>query len=153
MESQAQQPYAPPASDVELDEPQEMILAGRGRRFGTLMVDYVGFMVIGALFGVVMGILYGAEADAMLAKIPDLAMGIIMLLVYYVFFEGIWGRTPGKLVFGTVVVNEDGRKPSLGQILGRTLARCIPFEPLTFFGERGLHDRMSSTRVVRVRGR
>jgi uncharacterized RDD family membrane protein YckC len=63
----------------------------------------------------------------------------------------LWARTPGKWVFGTVVVNESGGKPSFGRVLKRTFSRFIPFEPFSFFGERGWHDSLSDTLVVRKR--
>lgn len=75
------------------------------------------------------------------------------MLFYYVFFESLTGRTPGKLLTGTRVVDEQGQKPSFGQILGRSLARMLPFEPLSFFGaeNRGWHDSLSKTYVVKSR--
>ena len=70
---------------------------------------------------------------------------------YYCFFEGIWGRTPGKFLIGTKVVDEEGDPPSFGQIVGRSACRLIPFEPFSFFGARGWHDSISHTYVVRTR--
>lgn len=79
-------------------------------------------------------------------------IGIATLVAYYVLFEAIFGRTPGKLITGTRVVTLDGAKPGFGQIIGRSFARLVPFEPFSFLGSRGgWHDRWSGTRVVRVR--
>src|SRR5262249_16412337 len=79
--------------------------------------------------------------------------GSVVVFSYYTFFEGIWARTPGKFIFGTVVVNEVGGKPSIGQVLGRTASRFIPFEALSCFGERGWHDSLPKTPVVMARAR
>jgi hypothetical protein len=49
-------------------------------------------------------------------------------------------------------VTLDGSKPGLRTILLRTLCRFIPFEPFSFFGERGWHDGLSDTLVVSTRG-
>lgn len=51
-----------------------------------------------------------------------------------------------------MVVREDGGKPSLGQVLGRTACRLIPFEAFSFLGSSGvgMHDSIPDTRVVRV---
>ncbi|MEP7184358.1 MAG: RDD family protein [Rhodanobacter sp.] len=73
------------------------------------------------------------------------------MLAYYFFFEGIWARTPGKLVLGTRVVSQHGDKPAFGQVVGRTLCRFIPFDALSFFGEEGWHDSIPKTQVVLVR--
>jgi uncharacterized RDD family membrane protein YckC len=84
-------------------------------------------------------------------KVPNFMLGLTLMLAYYCFFEGIWARTPGKLVFGTMVVSEQGDKPVFGQVVGRTLCRFIPFEGLSFFGEAGWHDSIPKTQVVLVR--
>ncbi|PWU03169.1 MAG: RDD family protein [Bacteroidetes bacterium] len=76
---------------------------------------------------------------------------IIILCVYYFLCEWATGRTIGKIITGTKVVDASGEKPGLGTIVVRTLCRCVPFEPLSFFaGVRGWHDRWSDTYVVKV---
>ena len=79
-------------------------------------------------------------------------LAIALFLAYYIVFEGLWARTPAKFILGTVVIMEDGSKPPFGKIVVRTLCRFIPFEPFSFFGERGWHDSISDTRVVSTRG-
>jgi uncharacterized RDD family membrane protein YckC len=80
-------------------------------------------------------------------------LGATILLIYYIPQEALFGRTLGKLVTGTMVVNEEGGKPSLGQVVGRTFSRFIPFEAFSFFvsSARGWHDSIPRTYVVRVR--
>jgi len=151
-------PYRPPAANVQpaAEEPTgsdtPLEVAGRGRRFLTWVVDYIGFMVACVILGVVMGLM-GAAGALKAANEGAWAylFGFVLLSSYYLFFEGLWGRTPGKLLLGTKVVTLTGGTPTFGAIAGRTLARFVPFEGLTFFGERGFHDRVSSTKVVRVR--
>jgi uncharacterized RDD family membrane protein YckC len=145
-------PYSPPRSDVTVPEARrEIVPASKGRRFGTLLVDYVMFMVLSACVGAAVALLFGqAGVDAM-QSIPDIVFGVLILSAYYIFFEGIWARTPGKFLLGTVVVAESGTKPGIKQVVGRTLCRFIPFEALSFFGERGWHDSISKTHVVMAR--
>ena len=85
----------------------------------------------------------------------DYGIGIAAMLLYYIPMESIFGFTIGKLVTGTRVVTEDGGKPRWGQIVGRTFARFIPFEPfsLLFSSEerRGWHDSLPKLYVVRKR--
>lgn len=81
------------------------------------------------------------------------ALEIISILVFFIgydlFFEGIWQKTPAKWITKTKVVMNDGSKPNLLHILGRTLARHIPFEPFSFIaGPIGWHDSLSKTMVV-----
>lgn len=89
----------------------------------------------------------------MLERIPSVVLGFAILLFYYVILEAATGRTLGKLITGTKVVNEDGGAPSIGQIIGRTLCRCIPFEAFSFLSSdaRGWHDRIPKTYVVKAR--
>ena len=60
------------------------------------------------------------------------------------------GQSIGKMITGTIVVTEDGQKPSFGQILGRSFARIVPFEPFSFLGNdaSGWHDKWSETKVI-----
>jgi uncharacterized RDD family membrane protein YckC len=145
-------PYTPPLSNVVSEnQAQRLEPAGKGRRFGTVLVDYACFTACGAIVGIFIGLVFGEQGIAVLQRIPDILLGAIVILFYYAFFEGIWARTPGKWVFGTVVVNDSGSKPSFSQVLKRTFSRFIPFEPFSFFGERGWHDSLSDTLVVRKR--
>ncbi len=92
------------------------------------------------------------HADDQLASgCGSYVLAFVIMSAYYAFFETLWGRTPGELLLGSRAVTTTGGPPALPAVLGRTLARFVPFEGLTFFGERGFHDRVSNTRVVRVR--
>jgi len=154
MSQEASNPFRGPASNVEPpetpDTPKELELAGKGRRFGTLLVDYVGLTASLYLFLGAVAVVFGpAGLKTLRALLPPLALACLLAFVYYLYFEGIWNRTPGKWVFGTVVVSAKGGKPSLGQVAGRTLCRFIPFEALSFLGARGWHDSIPKTLVVR----
>jgi uncharacterized RDD family membrane protein YckC len=149
--TQDMNPYRPPQSAVlhAEDSGAQFEIAGKWRRFGTLAVDMIVRMLTWTLPTT---LLFAPPAD------PDIAwalsrMGISMawIVAYYLVFEGLWGRTPGKWVCGTRVVDEDGRKPAFGTVVKRTLCRFIPFEPFSFLGERGWHDSISKTRVIRAR--
>lgn len=77
-------------------------------------------------------------------------LSIITSFFYYVVTESIFGRTPGKIITGTMVAKADGSKPGLLNILGRTLCRFIPFERFSFlFGYSGWHDSISNTYVLK----
>jgi uncharacterized RDD family membrane protein YckC len=142
-------PYEPPGSEVA-GVPVAMELAGKGRRFATFVIDYLGFFLFAAGVGVAVGIAFGQAGMAALHRVPGTLLGMGIFFIYYLFFEGVFGRTPGKWLLGTVVVDESGRPPSFGQVLGRTACRFIPFEPLSFFGTLGWHDGIPKTRVIRT---
>lgn len=149
-------PYLPPVSNLADRSSGESSTgagepAGKGRRFATFVVDYVFFLVLSFMVGICTALLFGDRGIAFLQGIPDIVLGSSIFFVYYVFFEGIWARSPGKFICGTRVVNEAGGKPSVGQVLGRSACRFIPFEFLSCFGERPWHDSVPKTRVVLTR--
>lgn len=147
-------PYSPPKAEVIAEvHAAPMVIASKGRRFGTMLIDYVCFFALATVLGFVIGLVFGEKGLAVVESVPEQLFGGTMMLAYYVFFEGIWGRTPGKFVCGTMVVNETGFKPSIGQVLGRSLCRFIPFEPFSCLGERGWHDSIPKTWVVLSRPR
>ena len=139
-------PYAPPASMLTepLRDPAERA-ATRLRRFSDLLIDQLAMGVLSAISTAV-------RPDKSLNEL--VLESVVFPFLYYTVLEGVFGRTLGKLVTGTRVVALDGRRATLLQILGRTLARFIPFEPLSFFGRGapiGWHDSLSNTRVIQIR--
>jgi uncharacterized RDD family membrane protein YckC len=143
-------PYAAPKAPVaEYEVQQEIEPVSKGVRFGEFVVDYIGFFLFAVIVGVVIGAAFGEAGVAAIQAIPDMLLGVTFMFVYYTFFEGIWARSPGKLIFRTKVVTDDGGKPSFGKIALRTVCRFIPFEAFSFlFAERGWHDKLSGTTVV-----
>jgi uncharacterized RDD family membrane protein YckC len=74
---------------------------------------------------------------------------LISTIIYYLFFEVLFGATPAKFLTETRVLSRDGGKPGLHTVLLRTVTRYVPFEFFSYLG-RGdvLHDRWSGTMVV-----
>jgi uncharacterized RDD family membrane protein YckC len=141
-----------PAMANVLDQPTT-VLAGRGRRFGTFLIDYFCYIVLCLLVGVALGLVLGNWAVALFAGGAGYIFAFAVFFAFYGVFEGLWARTPGKFLLGTVVVNQAGGRPAFGQVMGRTAMRCVPFEPFSFFfGKLGWHDSVSKTRVVLVSG-
>lgn len=78
-------------------------------------------------------------------------LGYLITFIYYIVSESIWSKSPAKFITKTKVVNNRNKKPSFGQIIGRTAARFIPFEAFSFLSSkhpRGWHDKISGTKVV-----
>ena len=158
-------PYHMPAAKIAetiSDERLKIEPAGRWRRFFNWLIDYVCFTLLSmvALMPYVVWLyLRGGEAALDSLETPNLlrdyGIGIAAMLLYYIPMESIFGFTVGKLVTGTRVVTEDGGKPRWGQIIGRTFARFIPFEPFSLLfssdERRGWHDSLPKLYVVRKR--
>lgn len=74
-----------------------------------------------------------------------------LVTLYYLTTEGIFNTSIGKTIMGNMVVDNIAGRPYIGQRIGRTFARLIPFEALSFiFGARGWHDDLTDTYVVKI---
>ena len=157
-------PYRAPASVIDapaedVPSPDLLITAGKWRRFFTFLLDYAFRLMLIMLAAIPFAIFGGEEAlhrMENISRVEDLVLGVTALLAYYLFFESLWARTPGKWILGTRVVDESGRKPSFKQVLGRTFTRIVPFEALSLLfanddDARAWHDTWPRTRVVLTR--
>lgn len=150
-------PFAPPKAEVAdaVAPPTPIELASRTRRFVNMLIDTVGQFVLALVLMTIAFIVYPPLAtDGFMEQgglLGSYLLGGIIMLLYYVPSEALFGRTLGKLITGTRVVTQSGGTPSFMQILGRTAARLIPFEAITFLRSTrvGAHDSLSGTRLVR----
>ncbi|WP_343634359.1 RDD family protein [Fluviicola sp.] len=133
--------------------PPEVV--SQGVRFGYFMIDVVFFYIITFIIGVVIGIIVVATGnveelrpDSGLIKFLD-KMGYLIFFLYYAISEGLGGTTLGKLICGYTVIDEYANKVPFSKALLRTVCRYIPFEAFSCFAERGWHDTLSKTYVVK----
>jgi uncharacterized RDD family membrane protein YckC len=120
---------------------------------------------ISLVLGVVMGMASAAAGDdpsqSLMIVIPiqilNIAISILIPLLYSVIFIVKKGATPGKMAVGIKVINADGNeKISVGKAFGRYFAKIlswiifgIGFIMIAFDDQkRGLHDRICKTLVV-----
>ncbi len=76
---------------------------------------------------------------------------MLVLFVYYLFFEGIFARTPGKWFTISKVINSNGGKPSFFQAIIRSLVRLTVIDCFFIpFLNKPLHDYLSRTDVAEV---
>jgi uncharacterized RDD family membrane protein YckC len=142
-------PYRAPLSDVARVTPPDARIAGRWRRWFTLLIDGLVLDAIELVIGWVLpGSVPGLGARH---SVLGLLGGSLIYLAYYTVFEATTSRTPGKMLCGTRVVREDGGRPPAAQILGRSAARLIPLEAFWIFraSRSTLHDSLSGTQVIR----
>jgi uncharacterized RDD family membrane protein YckC len=160
-------PYASPAIPADLEaelQPREMKIASQGKRFLNLIIDNIAIQLVSLVAGFFLGIVFVlarmspegglSPQDETQLEIYGYVVGLFVSLAYFIFTEAAFQRTPGKLLTGTLVVTEDGGRPTLGQIVGRSFARFIPFEAFSFLGSNepvGWHDSLSKTRVISLR--
>ncbi|PZR09226.1 MAG: RDD family protein [Flavobacterium psychrophilum] len=121
--------------------------AKKGTRLSNLIVDTILFNLI---------IMAHAFAfDWMGNVVPEEGsnwLGVyyfVLYFAYYFLFEWFFNKSPAKFITATKVVSKHGGKPSLKEILIRSLCRLIPFDGLSYiFSETGWHDALSHTMVV-----
>lgn len=77
---------------------------------------------------------------------------LLLKLSYYFVCEATTGRTLGKLVTRTIVVDAQGQRASTLKVLARTALRLVPLGwiGLAEDDRRALHDFASKTFVVNV---
>lgn len=153
MNQPTNNPYQAPQADLNAGMPgltpdNDLPDASNGLRFANLVIDSIARMLIAS---VGTGVLRAMNPDGS-GEAVGLVFVVVSILGYYVILESAFGWTFGKLITGTRVVDDEGKKPGVLRVLGRTLARFIPFEPFSFlFANQGWHDSLSGTRVVKVR--
>jgi len=138
----------------------QLIYASVGQRFVNFLIDlipiYALIYAFSFLFGVIM-ILCGTSQSELhdFIQTPQFTLvsyGIVIVAhtLYYTIVEGASkGRTLGKLVSGTKVVQEDGQKITWKQAFLRSLCRLIPFDGLSAFSSHPWHDTITKTSVIK----
>jgi uncharacterized RDD family membrane protein YckC len=119
-------------------------LAGTGKRFANYIIDAVIYYILVIVLGAAITIGTGSELGTLEAYVVTFGV----MFFYYFGMEAAFGKSIGKFITGTRVLNDDFSKPSAGTIAKRTLCRFIPFEPFSFFGDAGWHDSITDTVVV-----
>jgi len=131
------------------------LLVSGGKRFLNYIIDIVFILVTIFVLAIIVSIFANIFAWQgflfWMGNMTDLDGQLVFIgtsIFYYLFFEGLFGRSVAKFITGTTVVGEDGVKPDFVTILKRTFCRLIPFDALSFLGSRGWHDSISDTYVV-----
>lgn len=76
----------------------------------------------------------------------------LFFFAYYSFMEMTYGKTFGKMITKTIVVDAEGKKLNPMSIVGRSLCRFIPFEAFSFIASPVVwHDSISKTYCVYTR--
>jgi uncharacterized RDD family membrane protein YckC len=121
--------------------------ASAGKRLGNYLLDGIFIQLINFVLGFVAGLTFGEN----ISELALFGFSVLIFLAYYIISEAVWGKTLAKLITKTKVVDKDGNLPSWGKTIGRTFARFIPFETLSFLTRKfpaGWHDKLSKTYVV-----
>ena len=136
----------------------EDLIASTGQRFCNFLIDFIIRCILLFFTGIAIALVALLTDNLSLtlwleniSTLEEYLIGIVLVIIYYAIFEGFFSRSIGKYITQTIVVNEDGSKPSFKRIMKRTFCRLIPFNHFSFFGydARGWHDSLSDTYVVK----
>ena len=127
--------------------------ASQRSRFINYIIDLVFFYILyfGLMFMVgILAELLHFDISILLNEFFIQVITILFMAMYYFVFEVAFGKTIGKMITKTKVVNEDGTKPSVGTLLKRSFSRLIPFDAFSYLKSNpsGWHDTISKTMVV-----
>jgi uncharacterized RDD family membrane protein YckC len=151
-----------PAPDVRPIPPRAVSppLAGVGVRMAAAVIDIAFLFACGYL----LGLLFDQQAVAEAGRIPFGLSGgpaliwLATLFVYPIVTEAFIGATLGKLLFGLIVVMDDGRPIGLRASAVRNLLRIVDFLPFLYIAglafmassdkRQRLGDRVARTLVI-----
>lgn len=142
-------PWPPtPAPTTSQPQAQTTVFAASiwQRFFNAIIDEVVGRFILVIIIGVIIN-----ASKAQVSPSIAILLNFFALPLYLLICESIWQRSLGKLITKTKVVQKDGTRPSFLRILGRTAARYIPFDALSFLFSKhpmGWHDAVSGTIVV-----
>ena len=118
-------------------------------RFIHFIVDTIAFFIVAMIFSLLIGIFINTTNENIMTLFSYLILAL-GFFGYYIFMETKYQKTIGKFITKTIVLNKNGTKPQLGDIVRRTFFRLIPFDRISFlFTSNGLHDRLSDTTIIK----
>ncbi len=125
-----------------------MTTADKGARLGNVFVDTLIYLILVSITGFILDLAGFLDSDTY-GYVVDI-FPFVLYFAYYFLFELLLGKTPGKYLTKTAVVHRNGKKPTPGNIILRSILRLIPYDTFSFvFGPSGLHDSLSKTIVVK----
>ena len=145
---------------------QEGVTAPGYYRYGGFWIRVCAYILDGIILNLIqlpLTIFNGVVAasaegkNTFMSQIVTSLIGLVIGIIYSVFFVHKKGATPGKMAFGLKIINADGTDGiSIGKAVGRYFAQilsglifCIGFIMVAFDDrKRGLHDRICETLVV-----
>jgi uncharacterized RDD family membrane protein YckC len=122
---------------VRVTEAATSLDASYARRFAALFVDWILCVLVSGFFA---------------NPFTDGWAPVVVLIVVYAFFVGLFGQTPGMRLFGLTCLDVRTAKPvgvPKAALRGLLLALVIPALMLDS-DRRGLHDRVAGTVITRA---
>ncbi|MEI6253687.1 MAG: RDD family protein [Mycobacteriaceae bacterium] len=150
----------PIAADSTPTAPPGFIPGGLGRRLAAKLIDLGGVvalqLIVGLLVGIDARLFFGGRGATAVATLGDYWWGVLgstLIFGYFVAFESVGGRTPGKRLLGLRVFGP-GRSshPTVGQAMARNaylLLWLLPV-PAAWVGAEGTLFALFAVAVVAI---
>ncbi len=132
--------------------------AGFWVRFCAFFIDNIVIMILGLIFGFVIGFLFAVSGIDRNVIVPlSQLFGILLSWGYFIYMTYNYEATFGKRAFGLRVVPTDGEQLDLGQVVLRetvgrivsTIIFCIGYFMIGFDAKKqGIHDKIGKTAVI-----
>lgn len=127
-----------------------------GKRFLNSLLDSIFYLIFWVVFFVISLLMFevsGVDTSQLSEEILGLLTIFSFFSAYFIYYgvEAIFGKSPAKFITRTKVVTLERKKPGFLRIVGRTIARFVPLDPLSFLFSAnpiGWHDRLSGTMVI-----
>jgi len=118
-------------------------MGGKSLRFINFLLDSAIFFALLIIFWLIFKNVINREYVKWIS--------FVLFFLYYFLFEYIIGQTLGKMITKSRVISASDKKHYFIRIIYRTLMRFIIFDTLSYlFTDRGLHDRISKTNVIKL---
>jgi serine/threonine protein kinase len=135
---------------------QSLTPASMSKRFFNYILDGTFYLVLWIILFIILFIfleIIGINTSDLNDDQASFISSVSFLMTHFLYYltEMIWGKSIAKFITKTKVVTQEGKKPGVLQIIGRTLARLVPFDAFSFLfasNSIGWHDSLSGTRVV-----
>jgi uncharacterized RDD family membrane protein YckC len=136
----------------------ELQFSGFWKRVGSALIDGVLLMIVSAIAGGMLGVLYALSTGmSQGAEFAGQMAGILASWLYFAGFESSSKQaTPGKLALGMKVTDTSGERIRFGKATGRHFGKIVS-AAILFIGhmmagwtekKQALHDKMAGCLVI-----
>ena len=122
--------------------------ASNNKRFLNFVIDTIIIYILIFAYQVITMQDTIDEVGSFAGNIASIFINMGIQVLYFFLMENAYGKTIGKYLTRTKVLNMDGSTATSGTIFKRSLCRLIPFDAFSFLGSRGWHDSIPDVIVI-----
>ncbi len=144
--NKAQTPYDQHEAGFIADAPSAKRV-GFGTRLGAYILDIIIGGALGGLIGMFTGLEFAkallgeasveesmnmlSDYSGMLAMVFGAIAGMTLMFLFFILMESLLGQSPGKIILGIKIGNQDGTHASTGSLFARAFFKILrhDYEP------------------------